>query len=260
MRDRRLRTVHELSLSGCTVTAATWGSGIPEIVMLHDGLGSISLWGDVPSLVADRTGAVVLAYDRPGHGASVPSHVVPLPPDWLSHQVDVLDELLNSLGIESPLLVGNSDGGTIALLQAAARPASVSGVVAFAAHSYVEQRSVDAIAALRADPRSMVAALERHHDDASALVAAWTEVWMSGPFRAWDIRAQLSSITAPTLIVQGMNDEFATDAMAHDTAAAVGATATCQLLPELGHLLHNEAPDTVVDIVADFVSLDLRQG
>ena len=102
--------------------------------MLHDGLGSIAQWRDVPGRIADRLGVGVMAYDRPGHGASTPVPSGPWPADWLSHEADRLASLLRELEVQQPLLVGHSDGGSISLIHAATG-GDVAGVVALAPHS-----------------------------------------------------------------------------------------------------------------------------
>ncbi len=248
-----------LALSNCELVAATWGVGKPSIVMLHDGLGSIEQWRDVPELVAQRTGATVLAYDREGHGSSTPIPTDAWPPDWMSQQATVLGELLDKLGIVDPILVGHSDGGSIALLHAASAGPSVSGVLALAPHSYVEQRCVGPIAAWRKDPQKIVAGLTRYHDDAARMFNAWSGGWTSPEFQTWDIRDQLGNVTAPTLVVQGVDDDYASDAMVRDTAAAVGETAEWQLLDGVGHLIHHDDPDLVVDVITTFVSAISRK-
>lgn len=234
-----------------TLAAATWGEGQAEIVLLHDGLGSIGQWRDVPAALHAATGRTVLAYDRAGHGTSTPVPSGPWPTRWLHHEAEILDAVLDEVAVDRPLLVGHSDGGSIALLTAAAgRP--LRGVVTLAAHSYVEQVCVDAIAAMRAAPERWIAGLARAHDHAKAVFEAWSGVWTSDAFRTWDVRPTLTAIGCTTLVVQGADDEYATPAHARTTAAAIGANASSLLLPGLGHLLHHQAPDRVVEVIAGF--------
>jgi len=237
-------------LDGATLDTATWGSGRVPILLLHDGLGSIDQWRNLPADLAAAADATVIAYDRPGHGTSTPVPSGPWPADWMTEQADALLEFIDQLGGAPPLLVGHSDGGSIALLAAAKQPHAVCGVVALAAHSHVEEVCVDAISAMRAKSDRIVAGLGRFHADAAAVFEAWSGVWVSDQFRLWDIRERLASISAPTLIVQGTEDEYGTDNMATSTARSVGpAGCRCVLLQGVGHLLHHQAPAAVIELI-----------
>ncbi len=240
------------------ISTATWGDGVPEIVLLHDGLGSINQWRSVPGDIAEQVGCSVLAYDRAGHGASLPSPTSVRPANWLHSEADELETLLEALQIETPILVGHSDGATIALIYGAQNE-STRGVVSIAAHSWVQKVAVDRIIAMRADPEPVVERLARHHSNPRALFESWSGTWSSTPFQSWDTRETLDTLRAPTLVVQGAADEFATDEQVFATAAAIGPNATPLLLAGKPHLIHHDSPDVVVDLVAEFVKdLDTR--
>jgi pimeloyl-ACP methyl ester carboxylesterase len=241
-----------VDLGDSQLSTATWGTGTPRIVLLHDGLGSISQWRSVPGDVAQRLGCSVLAYDRAGHGASVPSPTTVRPENWLHSEAEVLEALLEELGIEQPVLVGHSDGATIALIYGAGNSAT-KGVVAIAAHSWVEQVAVSRIIDMRANPEPVLKGLARHHSNPQAFFDSWSGTWSSAPFQSWDTRAILDTLDAPTLVVQGAEDEFATDEQVYATAAAIGSNATPLLLAGQPHLIHHESPDIVIDLVSDFV-------
>lgn len=246
--------ISTVAVAARELTVARWGDRPAGIVLLHDGLGSIAQWRDVPARIATRTGSGVVAYDRAGHGRSRPVPSGPWPADWMHREADVLAALLDELAITSPLLVGHSDGGSIALLHAATEPDRCAGLVAIAAHTWVEQVCVDAIAAMRARPEPIVAGLARAHDAPAAVFEAWSGSWTSDAFRSWDIRDQLATIECPTLVVQGDADEYATDAQVTATVDAIGDNASAMRLDGIGHVVHHQAPDLVVDIVADFHS------
>ncbi|MGI9608064.1 MAG: alpha/beta fold hydrolase [Acidimicrobiales bacterium] len=235
-----------------SLSTSTMLGGRPTIVLLHDGLGSIAQWRSVPQLVADHTGSEVFAYDRSGHGSSRPTPDGPWPADWLEREADVLEQLLDLLGIERPILVGHSDGGSIALIHAM-RFHRAAGVVAIAAHSWVEDAAVDHIAGLRGAPAAVIAGLSVHHKDARAVFDAWSGVWTSDAFRTWDLRPTLAAIDVPVLVVQGSDDEYATDAQAVETARAIGDNADHRLVPG-GHLLHHDHPEVVAELVAQFAT------
>lgn len=229
------------------IVTRTWGDGPPDIVMLHDGLGSIAQWGEVPQRIAAETGATVMAYDRPGHGRSEPVPDGPWPTEWLRHNAGLLDELLMHHGAECPMLVGHSDGGSIALLHAAMSGVSeVSAVVAIAAHTFVEPICSGAIVDMRANSDRIVMGIGRNHLHPAELFEAWSGVWVSEEFQSWDVRSELSGITVPTVVAQGTNDEYATDAMVHETVAAIGSNARAQFIADRGHLVHYEDPDPIV--------------
>lgn len=238
-----------IDIADASVEYRVWGAGPPRIVMLHDGLGSIAQWRDTPAELADRTGAAVLAFNRPGHGGSTPIPAGPWPTLWLHDQAHLLARLLRELEIADPFLVGHSDGGSISLIHAASG-APCQGIVALAPHSFVEPVCVDAISAMRAEPSRIVRSLDPYHVDAVAVFEAWSGVWVSDDFGRWDIRDRLAAIECPTLVVQGDDDDYATDDQLWSTVAAIGDAAKGVLLPGFGHLLHHQQVDVVVDLAA----------
>ena len=234
------------------LAVATWNADRvdagPTIVMLHDGLGSIAQWRDVPADVAERTGRRVVAYERPGHGTSTPVPDGPWPTRWLHHEADRLGELLAVLDIGRPLLVGHSDGGSISLI-AAADGLDVEGVLAIAAHTWVEPICRESIVAMRENVDAFVAGLARSHDHPAEVFEAWSGVWVSEEFGRWDLRPELHRIEVPTVIAQGDADEYATAAMVTDSVAAVGENARGVFVPGGRHILHHHDPDAVVDLI-----------
>jgi pimeloyl-ACP methyl ester carboxylesterase len=242
--------VAHVPVGDASIATARWGEGPPDIVFLHDGLGSVAQWRSIPERVAEATGASVLAYDRPGHGSSTPIPRNAWPADWLTTEAERLDQLLQTVGADRPLLVGHSDGGSISLIHAA-KHGNARGLLLLAAHSWVESKTVDAIAAIRRSPAIAIAGLARHHDHAEALFEAWSGVWVGAEFGRWDIRGELGAIDVPVHVVQGALDEYANPDHATETAAAVGSNAECTLLPGLGHLMHHTDADTVVRLVID---------
>lgn len=246
----------QIEVDDAVIEFDTWGDGMPTIVMLHDGLGSVAQWRDTPARIAERCRATVVAFNRPGHGRSRPVPPSRWPADWMDGQATILGSLLDGLELGDVLLVGHSDGASIALLHTAARndekdARRIRGVVALAPHSFVEPVCVEAISEMRADPQRTVQALGLFHADSAALFEAWSGVWVSDEFGRWDIRARLSRIDVPVWVVQGDADEYATEAQLWETVAAAGDKAKAIHLAGLGHLLHHEDGEAVVSIVAD---------
>ena len=243
---------------GMRLEAATWGaprSGRPTLVFLHEGLGSVSLWRDFPQRVAEATGLPAFAYSRRGYGAS-DGILPPRPLDVLEREAALLPAVLAAAGLGPVLLVGHSDGASIALLHAAAGPAALLGVVAMAPHSFVEDVTVQSIAAAadayRAGP--LRDRLARHHGaNVDGAFWGWNRVWLDPGFRDWDIRPKLAAIGVPVLVIQGEDDEYGTAAQVEAIRAAVPA-ARSLLLPACGHSPHRDQPDAAVAAVAAFAA------
>lgn len=242
-----------IQVAAARLQARIWGSGPADIVMLHDGLGTVAQWREIPADIASATGKTVLAYDRAGHGDSTPTPRGAWPADWLHREAIVLGEILANHAVPSPVLVGHSDGASIALIHAATG-APLAGVVSLAAHSWVEPLCSRWIAKMRADANPIVDKLGRHHAEPAAIFEAWSGGWVSDAFATWDIRPLLHQITAPVLAAQGAEDEYVAQSHVTEIAALIGDNATSTLLPGLHHLLHHEDPDQVVSLVRDFVN------
>ncbi len=197
----------------------------------------------------------MLVYSRHGYGRSAPARL-PRPVTYMHHEADVvLPALLASFGIERPVLVGHSDGASIALLYAGAGH-PVAELVLLAPHVFVEDVSVEAIAAARTayattDLRQRLA---RHHDDVDATFRGWNDVWLSPAFRSWNIEDRLANVTCPVLVVQGADDPYGTTAQLDAIEAGNGGTTQRVLLPAVGHAPHLEATEATVDAVARFLA------
>ncbi len=229
----------------------------PTLVFLHEGLGSVALWRDWPARLCERLGCAGLVYSRLGYGHSAPRHDVRgqgrLQPNYMHHEaLQVLPALLAQLDIASPVLVGHSDGGTIALLHAAHHP--VSACIVMAPHVIVEDVSVRAIEAAREayEQGPLRARLAPFHADVDGAFWQWNDVWLSPAFRSYDIRQEIASIRAPLLAIQGEDDPYGTMAQIDDIAAAV-PHAQLLKLPQCGHSPHRDQPEAVDQAIADFL-------
>ncbi|HYZ16417.1 MAG TPA: alpha/beta hydrolase [Candidatus Acidoferrum sp.] len=222
-------------------------------MLLHEGLGSISLWRDVPALLAERTGCGVLAYSRYGYGRSEPLQER-REPEYMHHEGRVvLPELLAKLGIERPILLGHSDGASIALLYAAEPASDPRALILMAPHVFVEDLSVSSVAQAKAayETTDLRAKLARHHDAVDMAFFGWNDIWLDPRFRAWNIEQAVERIRCPVLVIQGEADEYGTSAQLE----AIAARIPCEtlLVADAGHSPHRDAPELVLGRVSAFV-------
>ncbi|GAY11609.1 alpha/beta fold hydrolase [Pseudonocardia sp. N23] len=226
----------------------------PAIVLLHEGLGSVGLWRGFHHDVAAATGRRTIVFSRLGHGrSSAPRHR--RGPGFMSSEArDVLPEVLAALHVERPVLLGHSDGGSIALL-AAASDLPLVGAVVIAPHVFVEDAGLTSITATRAafDDGTLRARMARHHDDPDVVFGNWAGVWLDPAFRAWDITAELPAITCPVLAVQGTADPYGT--VAHVEAVRERSSGPVEVvLLDCGHSPHLERREETLSAVAGFVA------
>lgn len=237
-------------------------AGRPVLVFLHEGLGSIAQWRDFPAALCRRTGTRGLVYERWGHGGSEPLEL-PRPDDFLEHEAEqALPGLLDACGIERPVLIGHSDGGTIALLFAAAFPERPLGLITEAAHVFLDRVTLAGVTEVAARWRAgdLRARLERYHDaNSEAMFRGWAETWLRPERRTWRITDKLGRIICPLLAIQGEDDEHGLPAQLDAIAAGVSGPAERLMVPGCGHAPHHQARPFVLERMADFVRA-LRNG
>lgn len=232
--------------------------GRPTLVMLHEGLGSIELWKEFPQSIATRTGFGVLVYSRYGHGGSDRLEQS-RPVEYMHHEAEVvLPLLLKELEIERPVLLGHSDGGSIAVLYAGKHPESARGLILAAPHVFVEDLSVESIEKSRTlyQTTDLRSRLGRYHQDADATFWGWNNIWLDPRFRSWNIESSLDSITCPVLVIQGNNDEYGTIQQIEAIQKRV-PSAQIAMLPECGHSAHRDQPEATLSLIVKFLT-DLR--
>lgn len=233
----------------------------PLLVFLHEGLGSLSMWKDFPARLCDAAGLRGLVYSRPGYGRSTPRAAEEAwGLDFIHRQaLEVLPALLAALDIDTgsdkPWLFGHSDGGSIALLHAAAFADRVAGLVVLAPHIVVEDLSVTSIAKARTayletDLRERLA---RHHDDPDSAFWGWNDIWLHPPFRQWSIEEELCAITCPLLAVQGRDDEYGTLEQIRGIARRLPQARLLELA-DCGHSPHRDQPEALIAATAAFIA------
>lgn len=231
----------------------------PTLVFLHEGLGSVGLWRDFPDKVSRRIGAPALVYSRFGYGQSDGLTGKRTMRFMHEEALEVLPRVLDQLGIEAPLLVGHSDGASIALIHAAASGRSVRGLALMAPHVFVEPICVESIAKiretyLRSDLKRRLAKYHAHVDDA---FLGWADTWLLPEFRGWSIEDLLPRVSQPMLLIQGRDDEYGTLKQLDRIERGVNGPATRLVLNKCGHSPHRDQEAAVIDAIATF-ALKLR--
>lgn len=254
-----------VAIDGVTLEVQHLPGGAPDrapLVFLHEGLGSVDLWGQKgrywPAELCAATGRSGWVYSRQGYGASDPIPDVRgqgrHAPDYMHREATItLPALLRALNVTHPVLVGHSDGATIALLHAAAAP--VTACIAMAPHVFVEEVSIRSIEQAREAylHGPLRARLARYHADVDNAFWQWNDVWLSSAFRSFDIRAECGQIRAPLYLVQGLDDEYGTLAQL-DAIAAAAPQAQRLELPACGHSPHRDQPEALTAGLTAFLA------
>jgi pimeloyl-ACP methyl ester carboxylesterase len=233
------------------------------VVMLHEGLGSVSMWRDFPKHLGAQSAHSVVVVSRLGYGQSDPLPDGPDPaaprrnlrqPDYMHREAfEVLPALLAALQIERPVLFGHSDGASIALLYASQHP--VTGVIAMAPHILVEEISIKSIEEARTawDTTDLKDKLGKYHDDVEGAFRGWNDVWLHPDFRTWNIEAELPLIKAPILAIQGEDDQYGTLYQIEEIQRRNARTRLFKI-PDCKHSPHRDQPDIVIGAVQSFLA------
>jgi pimeloyl-ACP methyl ester carboxylesterase len=234
------------------------GTHLAPIVFLHEGLGSVAMWRDWPANVCAETGRAGIVYSRRGYGNSDAVADVRgagrLAPDYMLREaLDVLPQLLAKLGLDRPVLLGHSDGGSIALIHAAHH--AVAACIVMAPHVIVEEVSVRSIAQARDayETGDLRERLRRYHADVDGAFWQWNDVWLSEAFRAFDIRPDCRLIRSPVLAIQGVDDPYGTRRQIEEIAPTLGAFEQ-HLLPHCGHSPHRDQPEETTRLITRFLA------
>jgi pimeloyl-ACP methyl ester carboxylesterase len=227
----------------------------PTLVFLHEGLGCVGFWRDFPHKVAQATGCRTLVFSRQGYGDSDPAPT-PRTARYLHDEaLEMLPATLAALGIERPVLVGHSDGGSIALIHAGTYPGAVSGLVVLAPHAWVEE---EALAGIRQAGEAWrqtdwPSRLGRYHRDVFRVFHDWHDTWLSPQFRDWNIESYLSGIRVPVLAIQGKDDEYATLRQIEVIAEQVPTEVELLELADCRHSPHRDQPEAVLEALMRYL-------
>lgn len=233
----------------------------PTLVIMHEGLSCVAMWNDFPDRLAVATGCGVFVYSRAGYGKSSPVSL-PRPISYMHKEAnESLPRLLDKIGFKRGILVGHSDGASIAAIYAGShQDHRVRGLALMAPHFIVEDISVKSIAEAREsyNKGDLRERLAKYHANVDVAFRGWNDVWLDSDFRQWDISEELAYIRVPILIVQGEDDQYGTLRQIEIAQDECYCPVDVALLPGVKHNPAREAPEITLRNVSDFVNRILR--
>lgn len=233
----------------------------PTLVLLHEGLGHAGIWGSFANDLAAATGAGVFAYSRAGYGQSSPSKL-PRAVTFMHEEArDVLPKVLNAIGFRRGLLVGHSDGASIAAIYAGSvQDHRVRGLALMAPHFFAEDMGIAAIerAKIAYEQGNLREKLAPLHADIDNAFYNWCGPWLLPGFRRWDITDVLAYIRVPILIVQGEQDRYGSEKQIEAAKEECYCPVEVALLRDAGHVPYREAPAATLQAISEFANRLLR--
>jgi pimeloyl-ACP methyl ester carboxylesterase len=258
-------TPGDIILDGRRLETAWWGPGAldaPTLVLLHEGLGCVALWRDVPERLASDTGCGVFAYSRFGYGRSDPV-ILPRPMTYMHDEaLKILPRVLDAARIKRAILIGHSDGGSIAAIHAGAiRDPRIAGIVLLAAHFFVEDLNIASIRHIRVEYQAgeLRERLARYHTDVDNAFYGWNDAWLDPRFRDFDIAGYLPGITMSVLAMQGADDPYGTEAQLKLLERTVKSHLETRLISGARHAPHLEAKEATLAAISGFVRTNLTE-
>jgi pimeloyl-ACP methyl ester carboxylesterase len=251
--------MNELLLGRGRVETAWWGppaEEAPTLVLLHEGLGCVKLWRGFPAALQAATGCGVFAYSRFGYGGSDPI-ALPRPMTYMHDEaLEVLPDILDAAGIRRAVLIGHSDGGSIAAIHAGGtQDARLAGVAMMAAHFFVEDPNIAAIAQIAQtyETGTFRSRLARYHADVDGAFLGWSGAWLDPRFRAFDIVGYLEAIRVPVCALQGTDDPYGSDEQLRVLERHARVRTETRLIAGARHSPHLEAPEETLSAIVAFV-------
>jgi pimeloyl-ACP methyl ester carboxylesterase len=223
------------------------------LLFLHDALGCSESWKDFPSILCEKMGSVGFTYDRLGHGRSEAT-TIKWSKGYLEAEADFLKKLITTQNLKNVVLIGSSDGGSIALLYAA-KYQDCEAIVSIAGHSKVEEATTAGIRHTIQNSEKIISQLKKYHGDKTSLLFQnWHECWLSNDFKNWNIKTELPKIQCPSLIIQGKQDEYATNSHCTSIAQLIVEKAKAVLIDDCGHFPHKENPSLIAAKIHSFLN------
>lgn len=233
----------------------------PTLVLLHEGLGSVALWRDVPQKLAARTGLGVFVYSRRGYGRSDPVRL-PRPHDYMTREaMTVLGPAMDAAGLGDVILLGHSDGATIAGEYAGSvSDRRVRGLILIAPHFFTEPKGIAAIRAAGKEFASgdLRAKLAKYHDDVEGAFRGWHDVWTDPGFASWHVADVIDHWRIPALVIQATEDAYGSLAQVEEIEKRAYAPAEIEIVEGCGHAPHFESPETTLDAISSFCARLVR--
>lgn len=247
-----------LNAGGKALEYACWGpapSDAPTLVLLHEGLGCVALWRDFPSRLTKATNLGVVAYSRAGYGQSDPA-VLPRPLDYMTREaVEILPAVLNQIGVKRAILVGHSDGATIAAIHAGSVfDPRIRGLVVMAPHFFTEPMGLKEIANAKQayDSGGLKDRMAKYHADPDNTFRGWNDSWLNPDFKRWNVTEVLDYIRVPVLALQGVQDQYGTWAQIEVIEERCYAPIDAVPIENCHHSPFLDQPDQTVGEIADF--------
>jgi pimeloyl-ACP methyl ester carboxylesterase len=225
----------------------------PTLVFLHEGLGSLGLWRDFPQKLSAATGLGAFIYSRAGYGQSDPAPL-PRPVRYMHDEAELLPEILKTAGIDDPILVGHSDGASIAILYAG-NGSPARALLLQAPHVFAEENGLQSIAKMRDQylQTDLKSRLARWHKNVEAAFWGWNGPWLDPEFRTWNIESSLEHVKAPILVIQGEDDEYGTRKQVESIQSKAKGPVETMMLAQCGHSPHRDQPELALQGMADFL-------
>ncbi|MCA8869696.1 MAG: alpha/beta fold hydrolase [Rhodobacteraceae bacterium] len=250
----------DLVVNGTRLEYQCWGPSPDQamsLVLLHEGLGSVSLWRGFPEALAKATGCGVLAYSRAGYGQSDPA-TLPRPLDYMTREaVEVLPRVLDQIGVQQGVLLGHSDGASIAAIYAGTfQDRRIRGICLFAPHFFTEPGGLASIAEAKIayESTDLKSRMARHHKDAENTFRGWNDAWLDPEFVHWNIEDVIGYIRVPVLAIQGEQDQYGSLRQLDALENGLYSPFDRVVLENCAHAPHLDQADATLDAVAEFVA------
>ena len=228
-----------------------------SLILLHEGLGSVSMWKDVPEKIYDNTGYNVVTYSRAGYGKSS-TVILPRPLDYMSIEAKkYLPEVINQLHLKQYILIGHSDGGTIAALNSASVQSNdLKGIVLVAPHFFIEKFNIESIKKIRNkyEKEGLREKLSRYHDDVDNAFYGWCDTWLNPNFHSWDITDEIQNIKKPVCAIQGNTDPYGSVKQIEVLEKKLYVNVSKLILEKCGHNPFFERTEKSIKYIKSFIN------
>lgn len=248
-----------IDIDGCSLETACYGPApekAPTIVLLHEGLGCVELWRDFPEKLAAETGYGVFVFSRAGYGKS-DGCALPRPVDYMTREAtEILPGILDAIGFRHGILLGHSDGATIAAIYAGSvEDFRVRGLILMAPHFFTEDMGLQSIAKAKEDYDSgeLRGKLARYHSDVDSTFRGWNEAWLNPEFKDWNVSEVIDYLRIPVLAIQGRDDRYGTVAQIEEIENRIYSPLDVEILEDCGHAPHLEQAQKTLACVSDYV-------